>query len=191
MKRVVILNGPPGCGKDEGAKHIVSVLKGQGVPAKHCEFKETLFDITRSVYGVTLSGWNLIYTRENKERPSKLLDGLSPRQALIHISENIIKPNFGKDYFGVTAAKNLAECVNIFSDGGFVEELRPIISEVGADNVLVVRIHRPGHTFEGDSRSFIPEGLGTLVVDVQNNGTIEDYFDKLEYEISRWLWRLV
>lgn len=187
MKKVVILNGAPGSGKDEGAKHIVSVLRGQGILARHCEFKERLFTLTRVIYGLTILEWERLYTRENKEKPSGRLQGLSPRQALIHISEDIVKPNFGKDYFGVAAAEDLTEGVNVFSDGGFVEEVRPIISKVGVRNVLIIRIHRAGHTFKGDSRKYLPDGFGPLVIDVENNGTLEEYFKTLKYEVGRWL----
>lgn len=187
MKKVIILNGAPGSGKDEGAKHLVSMLKGEGVLSRHCEFKERLFDITRVVYGITIPEWERLYTRENKEKPNGRLQGLSPRQALIHISEDIMKPSFGKDYFGKAAAEDLTEGVNVFSDGGFIEEVRPIISKVGVKNVLIIRIHRTGHTFQGDSRKYLPDGFGPLVVDVENNGTLEEYFKALEYEVGRWL----
>lgn len=187
MNKVIILNGPPGSGKDEGSKHLVSVLREQGVPARHCEFKERLFKLVRGVCGLTVPEWERLYTRENKEKPSSRLRGLSPRQALIYLSEDIIKPILGKDYFGKAAAEDLTEGVNVFSDGGFVEEVRPIISKVGAKNVLIIRIHRAGHTFQGDSRKYLPDGFGPLVIDVENNGTLEEYFKALEYEVGRWL----
>ena len=51
-------------------------------------------------YCISDAEWEELYTRENKEIPTPKLNGLSPRQAIIHMSEEVIKPNFGKDYIG-------------------------------------------------------------------------------------------
>lgn len=189
MKKVVILNSPPSGGKDVGAKEMCAVLGGEGYLCYHKQFKDRLIDITCAIYGISGCEWNNFYTREGKEKPHHKLEGLTPRQALIHVSEDIIKPNFGSDFFGRAAAQSLLEGVNIFSDGGFIEEVRPLISEVGVSNILIIRIFRDGYSFEGDSRSYFPIDFGPLVVDVYNNGTELEYFDKLEYEITRWLER--
>lgn len=187
MKKVVILNGSPGCGKDVAAKEMCSLFCGEGIPSYHKQFKDRLIDIACAIYGISRCEWNNLYTRKWKEKPQYILEGLTPRQALIHVSEDIIKPAFGSDFFGRAAAQSLHEGVNIFSDGGFIEEVRPLISEVGVSNILIIRIFRDGYSFEGDSRSYFPIDFGPLVVDVHNNGTEQEYFDKLEYEITRWL----
>ena len=46
------------------------------------------------------------------------------------------------------------EGINFVSDGGFASEVIPLVEEVGAENILVLRIHRPDCSFEGDSRDF-------------------------------------
>lgn len=189
MTRVVILNGPAGSGKDEAASYLQA--KGNttlGVPFAHQEFKKRLFDITKTIYNVSDEDWNNLYTRENKESSSDLLRGLSPRQALIFVSEEVIKPKYGSQYFGNAAVECLKHNhVNVFSDGGFIEELRPIISKIGVSNVLVLRIFREGCSFAGDSRNYLPVDVGPIVVDILNNGTKEEYYCTLEYEIARWL----
>lgn len=187
MKKVVILNGPALSGKDVGAKEMCAVLGGDKYLCYHKQFKDRLIDITCAIYGISGCEWHNLYIRERKEKPYYKLEGLTPRQALIHVSEDIIKPNFGSDFFGSAAASSLFEGINIFSDGGFIEEVRPLISVVGVSNILIIRIFRDGYSFEGDSRSYFPLDFGPLVVDVHNNGTEQEYFDKLEYEITRWL----
>jgi hypothetical protein len=191
MKKVVILNGSPGSGKDVAAKEMCARFEGEGWICYHKQFKQRLIDITCAIYGISGCEWNNLYTREGKEKPHVKLGGMSPRQALIHVSENIIKLHFEKDFFGRAAAQSLYEGINIFSDGGFIEELRPIITEVGASNVLILRIHREGYTFKGDSRSFLPDNIGPITVDVSNNGTQEEFFGTVEYEIDRWLKALI
>lgn len=187
MKKVVILNGPALSGKDVAAKEMCSLFCGEGIPSYHKQFKDRLIDITCAIYGISGCEWDNLYTREGKEKPYSKLGGLTPRQALIHVSEDIIKPNFGPDFFGRAAAQSLQEGLNIFSDGGFIEEVRPLISVAGVSNILIIRIFRDGYSFEGDSRNYFPLDFGPLVVDVHNNGTEQEYFDKLEYEITRWL----
>jgi len=187
VKKVIILNGPPNSGKDVAARELVTRLNGEGIYCRHLQFKDRLIEITKAIYGIGADRWEEIYTREGKEKCLHELGGLSPRQALIHVSEEIIKKSFSRDYFGEAAAGDLTEGVNVFSDGGFVEEVRPIISKVGVKNVLIIRIHRTGHTFQGDSRKYLPDGFGPLVIDVENNGTLEEYFKTLEYEVGRWM----
>ena len=47
--------------------------------------------------------------RDVKERPETSLNGFSRRSALLHVSEEAIKPVFGKDYFGIELSKTLNE----------------------------------------------------------------------------------
>lgn len=187
MKKVVILNGSPNSGKDVAAEEMCDRLDADGWTVYHKQFKERLIDITTAIYGISGCEWNNIYTREGKEQPYYKLHGMSPRQALIHVSENIVKLHFKSDFFGAAAAQTLREGINIFSDGGFIEELRPIISEVGASNILIVRIHRDGCSFNNDSRKYLPDDIGPITVDIYNNGTVEEFFDNVENEIKRWL----
>lgn len=182
--KVIILNGPPLSGKDEAAKYLCSKLPD----FQHREFKTQLFLLTKTIWGVTEAEWDFLYTRENKEIPTHLLGGMSPRQALIHTSETVIKPNYGTEYFGVYAAKTLAfGCCNVFSDGGFIDELSAIKRKAGEDNLLVVRIHRDGYTFSGDSRTYLPDSACKNIIDIDNNGSLEEFFQKILQVGVEWL----
>lgn len=183
-KKIILLNSAPNSGKDVAARYFATHYCFH-----HKEFKAKLFELTKCIYSVSDEDWGNLYTRENKEKPSELLDGLTPRQALIKVSENIIKPNFGKDYFGKAAAKELLNGVNIFSDSGFVEEVLPLIAKVGRENILLVKIFRPGETFEkyNDSRGYLPNTLFTHVKEVVNDTTENDYLIKMEKIIVNWL----
>lgn len=113
---------------------------------------------------------------------------LSIREAMIYVSEIICKPRFGEDFFGVARAASVNEgdiCYD--ASCGFVEELPPLISKVGQENILLLRIHRDGYTFEGDSRSYIPDGVIENTVDIYNNGTEQDYFNKVESVVKGFL----
>src|SRR5690606_18302941 len=111
--------------------------------------------IAMQVYGVDEATWDSWYTREGKEISRPELDGRSCREAFIHLSEEVIKPNFGKDYFGRVEARRIVlnekagGIVAACSDGGFNEEIDPLASAFGSENVYIVRIHRPGCSFNG------------------------------------------
>ena len=151
LKACVILNGPPGCGKDT----IANLMGSKGF--QHHRFKEGLYEETISHYGVHPAIAESLFTdREAKEVPSPLFGGLSPRGALIHVSEDIIKPTFGKEFFGWKAALgcvNTDSSLSVFSDGGFPEEIVPL-AEV-FEHVLIFHLHRDSFGFEGDSRNYV------------------------------------
>lgn len=197
-KKVILFNGAPNSGKDASA----SILKDLfGFGAIHA-FKDELYKATAKHYDVDLDQFvTMARDRILKETKSRILvenrgksllarivsfvmnlfsnQGISPRQALIHVSEDLIKPVYGNDFFG----KQLANTINLskeeyffIPDSGFIDELRPLV-EAGHE-VYVVRIHRDGCTFQNDSRSYMTDELlaefGLKGIDLYNNGTLED-----------------
>lgn len=115
----------------------------------------------------------------------------SKREFLIHMSENVIKPSFGKDAFGKAFVNSLPEDGIVFvSDSGFPEELQPVIEHVGEENVLVIRIQRESCSFEGDSRDYLtPEMFDDKVqfYQITNNGTEEEFQEGVEELVEMWL----
>jgi hypothetical protein len=150
---IIVLNAPPGAGKDTIAKRMAEASKA----FKLASMKEPMWDIAKAVLGSKYDEFVGLYNdRETKEKPCELLGGLSPRQFFIHISEQWCKPLFGEQYFG----KRMLQRVNqlkpyevVLSDGGFPDELKPAL-EAG-EAIMLVRLHRDGYTFEGDSRDYI------------------------------------
>jgi hypothetical protein len=162
----LIFNGPPGSGKDE-ACHFLKTNYGY----KHLQFKDQLFKETFKFFGVSeewfMKGYN---DRSTKETPVPQLkvhgSTLSRRDAMIHVSENVIKPKHGKDYFGVKTAERVdPELDHCFSDGGFIEEIHPLINRVGQENIYIVQLYRTGCSFSSDSRNYIN---GILTEDLGN-----------------------
>lgn len=167
--KVLICNSPPQSGKDTFVKYLAK--KHENV--QHLEFKEKLIKLVCEIYSITRKQWDEIYTNENKEIPSGIFTGLSPRQALIHVSEDIIKPHFGNDYFGKAASKLLKEHkLNMFSDGGFYDEILEVVKIAKPENTLLLEFKRDGCNFSKDSRGVVNiEGVTRYVFD--NNGSQE------------------
>lgn len=154
---IFLFNGPPGSGKDAGCSFLLDVCE-------HRSFKHILFDLTAQYYDVSLDWFMEGYdVREIKERPEDRLKGKSRRQALIHVSEDIIKPKHGASYFGIMLANSMnADTDYCISDSGFVEELTPLINTFGAENLHIIQLFREGCTFSNDSREYMN---GKLVAD--------------------------
>ena len=152
MKRVVILNAPPACGKDTIADLMVKHLKA----TKH-EFKHALYQAFADYYDMPLD--MVLHICTHRDIKDTLVSSFSsyykitPRQGLIHVSEDVYKPEFGTSYFGYRAAESLVEGVNAFSDGGgWWDELTPVVER--AEQTIICRLYRPFYDFENDSRDY-------------------------------------
>jgi hypothetical protein len=195
---IILFNGPPGTGKDAAA----DFFKELGF--KHLSFKHVLFKETISFFGVDedwfMEGYN---DRSVKERPEELLEGMSRREAMIYVSEDITKPEFGDDVFGVFVANeidlNKDYCI---SDGGFIDELIPVINKVGSENLVLVQLTREGCDYSKDSRRYmegnlcheyvnthstpietkyvLPHTFGVKMYRIHNNGTLGAFYEVLK-----------
>lgn len=91
---IIVLNAPPGAGKDTIAKRMAEASK----VFKLASMKEPMWDIAKAVLGSKYDEFVSLYNdRETKEKSCEFLGGLSPRQFFIHISEQWCKPLFGSN----------------------------------------------------------------------------------------------
>lgn len=195
---IVIFNGPPGSGKDEAASFFANC------GFKHLSFKHVLFKETAEYFGVSYNWFMSEYNnRKVKERPESSLKGMSRREALIHVSEEVIKPVEGLDFFGRCVASEIEQDKDYsISDGGFIEELVPIINKVGADNIVLVQLTRDGCDYSSDSRRYfdgevskeyvldhktpinekhvLPHNFPIKTYRVHNNSNLEDFHGVLQ-----------
>ena len=207
MLKVYLFNAPPRAGKGISASCLSSNIIDKGGIACIREFKDELIKITSAGLGISVSQFLDGYDEKTydylnrksyyvstkvqlstewwKDMPLYRINNklYSKREALIHFSEIVIKPSFGEDAFGKALVSTLPEeGVVCIADGGFPQELQPVIDYVGAENVTVVRIIREGCTFDNDSRDYLePVMLKGKVkfVNINNNSTVESYENKL------------
>jgi hypothetical protein len=170
IPRLILLNGPPRCGKDTAANMLRMAASDPSVTIGFS------YHLKRMVHGIYLghTGWLLDpnYFDAVKNQPQEFLGGMSWRQAYIHYSESVIKPLHGKEWFGEMFVRFVRESmasIVFVPDSGFREEAERVVREYGADHVKLIRIHREGINFAGDSRSYIDlSDLGVPCFDVEN-----------------------
>lgn len=174
IPKIVLLNGPPRAGKDTIAQQMVTL---QGERVRIVKFANELKKMAHAAFGLVGLAPDA-YEGHLKDTPIQVFHGKTPRQTYIALSELFVKPFLGQGFFGAALRRTMREMVfsqnlhagHVFavSDSGFAGEAQELISWVGAPNVLLVRIHRPGTSFEGDSRSYI-ELPDVRTIDVQND----------------------
>ena len=109
----------------------------------------------------------------------------SSREALIHVSENIVKPEKGGDYYGKKLVEKIEDSSERFyftPDGGFREECT-MVADKGY-NVYIVHLERSGATFEGDSRKLLnkddfKEYSNIKFTTISNNGSLDDLYNSI------------
>ena len=171
--KIVFVNGPKKSGKDTAA----IIATGSGCNIRHAKYSARLKHMAREMFRVPFDMFNELEKSGNndlKDMPQTIFYGMSWRQLLIWLSEEVMKPKFGDDIFGKWLRDDLVKPTltkgTIISDCGFYRECGPVIKTYGAENCYLLRLHRPGCDFIGDSRSYIelPELPAANVIDIQN-----------------------
>ncbi len=109
----------------------------------------------------------------------------SSREALIHVSEDLIKPKYGADHYGTKLAYKIEQSSETFfftGDGGFKKEIVPLL-EMGY-NVIIAQLERSGATFDGDSRSLLNKddfkGYNNITfTTIDNNRSLDDLYKNI------------
>jgi hypothetical protein len=209
-RQVIILNCPPNSGKDTVADYIQETYGCDHLRFKTylyeitaklfvmeleelieiCTRRETkedpVFDQLRiPLWKYTWAISKNILTDENRISTSSNSDltvNLTPREALKYVSEAIVKPYLGKDYFGKALANEITSDLSVVSDGGFREEILPVCEELGAENVFLVQWTRAGTSFDNDTREYIDPPEGVNLLETTNENTISN----LVSEVMSW-----
>ena len=194
MKTIIVFNAPPNSGKDVSCEYLV---KNYG--AYHTYFKKRLYEVAAMVADVSLE-WMIAVAsdRKTKEVPNChfVLAGqdVSPRQWLIHVSENIVKPLLGKEYFGECLSREICTVKSdlvVISDGGFQEELIALQTDPDYSlhisyqpNIHIVQLTRQGCSFNNDSRKYMDadwlDKNHISVSVISNDGTLDDLYNQLD-----------
>lgn len=171
--KIVLFNGPPRSGKDTATDFAMDILGNRG--AKY-RFAQPLKNAIHAMFGyadVKVEHFNSV-----KDVSLDAFHGMTPRQAYIWLSEEVVKPKFGHDFWAnvaVTSIKQLKKPVIVISDCGFVEEAKLLINAFGKENVAIVHLERNGTDFSKDSRNYISVE-GVSLYRIVNDGTVHDLY---------------
>lgn len=199
--RIVLLNGPPGSGKDTLADAFINKYRVLGIIAKG----DPSFVVEKAKFAAPIKRaqaafFDMYEDDLDIEKDNPILPGqVKPRRGLINLSEIWAKPLFGVDVFGQILAKEIRNGMEhspptaytrlvIVSDGGFVPEAQVLINEFG-DSVHVVKLYRQGTDFSSDSRQYLPEGTVPLtnMWRLGNNGTVTGLLIDFEHTMREIL----
>ena len=215
-KTVVVFNSEPSSGKDVATDFMLSYFNtGLKASFKDALYVDTAkhFNIDvndliehhkdRNLKEIPSEMFNKYEKHSLKQRTLSFLYGVgslfgvrslmslgyySSREALIHVSEDIVKPRQGNDFYGRKLVERIeasSERYVFTPDGGFKDEATPLL-EVGY-NVYIVQLERNGTTFENDSRKFLTEDDfkgedGSMLyenlkfIKMYNNGSLNDLY---------------
>lgn len=182
--KIVIFNGPPRSGKNTAADYahrqcVRDDLKNASYQSLRLNFADPLKEITHIIYGLKV---DKDYFEHWKDTPLPEFSWKTPRRAYIEVSEERMKPTFGKDVFGQIFCRTLRNLkdkpdVVFVSDGGFKEEVEVIVDQFGENSLRLIHLTRPGCSFANDSRSYVcPERLYRTV---PNDGELPDFFNRI------------
>lgn len=187
--KIVLLNAPPRAGKNTSASLLQAAFPNCGVIGFSHHLK-------RMVHGIYMGhrGWLLDPDHYDavKEIPNPNFDGLTPRQAYVHYSENVIKPLHGDEWFGEKFCQTVNDTkydMIAVPDSGFRKEAERAVREFGADNMLLIHLYKAGCSYAGDSRGYINlDDLGVPRFEIDNaHGARWWLEDQLKSIVDQWL----
>jgi hypothetical protein len=185
--KLILFNGPRKSGKDTASLYCETAFK-----AHHFKMSGPIKAAIKAMF--SFHDQEVEYLESIKVESTFLLFSKSYVEAQISFSETWAKQLFGKYIFGDLAARHIRAAMRedptqqlyVCSDSGFETEALPVIDLFGRQNTLLVKIHREGKTFAGDSRSYI-ELDGVKTVSLTNNGTTEEYHQSVHELVQDWI----
>lgn len=181
MKTIVLLNGPPRCGKTTIARYLEKIHD-----FNYLNFSDTIRKVQSILF--PLDDYESFKFKE-------LYPGYTGRDFMIDFAESFVKPKLGPGFF----ANSLADAFTAFSiahgisntvigDLGFESEYQTItdrltrLSEVFGSSVRIELWHvvRDGTDFVKDSRDYI----GTPTRVIENNSSTEVLYNQVNIIIK-------
>ncbi len=182
---IVLLNGPPGSGKDTAAKFIVKHL----ARTVHYKLSRPLKSAVNSIFDI--SPEVVKHFDAEKEVSSPHLLGSTYREAQISVyhmlsakyGENVLARLFIRYLKKYDASKHI-----VVSDCGRTGEAQTLIAHFGNDNVSRIKLYRSGCNFDDDIREYVK-------INLERDTAIDNKFDLhiFEMQVKRVLtrWRLI
>jgi hypothetical protein len=191
LTKIILFNGPPRSGKDTAALRVQKIFSSISADSRvdFDRFAMPLKAAFAGVVGADMDEYGNVEPYESTKGDIIPEFNCSYRQWQIDFSESYMKLKYGSDIFArlfVQRNRNTSATAIVVPDSGFKEEAKPIADAFGLENTLLIRCHRPGYDFTGDSRSYI-SGISPNEVDVHNDTTINEYYEKITIIVAEFL----
>ncbi len=165
-------------------------LKEKPLPEFRITLNPTEFKALEKLVGsLTIEGCNLYC----KDFGGDITINLSSRVSMIYLSEIVLKPRMGFNFFGrarMHLIKNSS--ADIFYDdssscfNGDSSELDGLVEHFGEDNILLINILGRG-TYSGDSRGYHPKGTVKHTHELWNTVTEQEFLEEGYKVITQFL----
>lgn len=166
MKKIIFLNGPPGCGKDTIANLLVEKYNGVNL-----KFAQPLRNAICGLFDISDDELDIVKNNHIDNSYYRI------RDVMIDIGENIIKSKISRDWFGTALLNNIKKYhanvdLIVVSDLGFIREFEVIYTDLkNLYDIELWKIYRPNTSFLNDSRNYI-EYPKIKTRNISNNGDI-------------------
>lgn len=187
LPKFTFINGPAGSGKSTLAKLICDTDKDVWRDGFAEPIRQAIYSVFFPEEGPIHYDLDL-KDQKVKSSPFPFREDFTYRDAMISFSEDWMKPYFGRDIFGRLAFQRCVEQEMfydkfVFDDSGFKEEAEYIVRFASPPSCLLIRLHREGCNFTGDSRSYIIlDGVPTI--NLHNDGKSEDLLASLQLQLG-------
>jgi len=172
--KIFLVNGPPRAGKDTAQEAYPDSIR--------VKFAQAVKEGAHAAFGLDPKEYPMDVFEAVKDDPNVLFFGRTPREAYISYSEDFMKPfTDDQQVFGKLLARKIETVLDewdkndlpnlpfVVTDSGFRPEAETLVETFGAENIILIRVHRDGTSFDGDSRSYIAlDDLGVKEYDVPN-----------------------
>ena len=184
--KVILINGPPGSGKDTAAKLISYALPS----VRDLKLSKPLKEAFIKLLQLDGESADLLLGKDKDSKISGLND-MTPREVLIELSEHFCKPLFGEGFFGKIAAhsmRSIPSRVVTISDAGFDVEVKPIFDKFLYKDIYLIELHRKGRDFSKDSRSYLDRTQFSPknVAVINNNYELDMFQVQIERTLEKW-----
>lgn len=181
---IILMNGPPGSGKDMAATFFKKDLPNSA----ELKMSKPLKDAFRAMFNFgDIQSRTML--NETKDRVHNSLGGMTPREVQIELYE-FMRHHFGGDILAQAFIREVeATPANYFivTDGGMQAEDNCVVNHFGRDNVKCIQLSRPGCNFNKDSRSYLDcDALGIDCISINNEHELDMYRRQLQRAWIKW-----
>ena len=183
---IILLNGPPRCGKDTAAEFITLMVGNSKV--QHMKMSRPMKAALRLIFGFTMAEVRELEENKDQGNGPEFAD-LSYREMQIKLFEHL-KETYGPGILGqifVRHDRHTMKRHTVVSDAGLTVEIEPIVEAYPYKDIGLIQIRRPGCNFDNDIREYIGphKSIGNFEV-VENKYDLELFQAQIKRVLVKW-----